>query len=470
MRTTGRLAIVVALLAIGCGDDGATTDPPPDWSRELPAADLSFGSHRGLTPVRGIIHLHSPYSHDACDGLPRDEETGAVDESCLADLREALCVTRVGYAVLTEHDDSMADEDDFNNMFLMREDDEMIRNGAGDPIASRIRCDNGHEVLWYTGGENQLMPLMLDGHPVGDASARADVYNAYDATTSQAFKDLGGLVWVAHTEGRSVEEMRPLELDGLEIYNLHANIDPNIREEDLGLDAAGAIRAVAEFADTSETGPEPDLALLSFFEASLAVDRWDTLLGEGFRISGSAGTDAHQNSLPIMMKDGERGDSYRRMIRWFSNVVLADDPSDPVDVEEALRAGRMYVAFELFGTPSGFDVVATGGVNGEAELGDTLSATDGATLQVTLPTVYGLDPMLPVPEIRARILRVDATGTTELAAGDATTISAAIDAPGAYRVEVYIVPHHHAPYLGRLTEHAAKEKIWVYSNPIYVTD
>ena len=43
---------------------------------------------RGLLPARGIIPLHSPYSHDACDGDPRDEFTGAVDEDCLGDLRE----------------------------------------------------------------------------------------------------------------------------------------------------------------------------------------------------------------------------------------------------------------------------------------------------------------------------------------------------------------------------------------------
>lgn len=466
MRTTWGLAILAIALP-ACGASG-TTEPPPAWSAELPAADVAFGGQRGLTAVRGIIHLHSPYSHDACDGEPRDETTGDVNEACLTDLRAALCTTRVGYAALTEHDDSMADVDDFAALFLARAGDELIRNTSGEVIASRIHCANGHEVLWFTGGENALMPLMIDRHPDGDAAQRHAVYNAGDAQTVQTFRELGGLGWIAHTEQRSVDELRALGLDGLELYNLHANIDPNIRQDHLGLDPAGAIQAVAEFADPSPEGPEPDLALIAFLERSVAVDRWDALLGEGLRISASAGTDAHQNALPIMLRDGERGDSYRRMIRWFSNIVLADDPRDPVAIEAALRHGRMYVAFELFGTPSGFDMVATT-ADATIEIGGELSASAAATLTVTLPVVFELAASLPAPEIRARILRVDASGVTEVASGDAPALTVAIDTPGAYRVEVLITPHHHAPYLGRLDDHAAREQVWIYSNPIYVT-
>lgn len=453
----------MAACLAGCADPAPPA--PPAWSKQLPPAATAFGGHRGLSPVRGIIHLHSPFSHDACDGMPRDEQTGAVDEACLADLRAGLCISRVDYAALTDHDASMADED-FETLFLQRGDDDMIRDGNG-IVASRIHCDNGHDVLWFVGGENELMPIMLHGHPAGTVSERHDIYNAYDATTSQLFRSLGGLSWVAHTEGRSVDELRALDLDGLELYNLHANIDPGIRQDDLGLDPATAIQAAAEFADPNPSGPEPDLALIAFLEPSPAVQRWDTLLGEGRHISASAGTDAHQNALPIDMRDGERGDSYRRMIRWFSNVALVGDPSDPLAIEDALASGRMFVAFELFGTPSGFDMVATG-PGGDFEIGSTLSATDGATLQVTLPAVYGLDPTLPLPAIRARILRVDSTGTTEVAAGDQATLTAPLDSPGAYRVEVLITPNHLAPYLGRFEEFAAREQVWIYSNPIYV--
>lgn len=456
----------LAALMGACGSDGPNEPELPPWDPELPPAADSMGVRRGLTPARGIIHLHSPYSHDACDGEPRDPDTGAVDEACLADLRQALCDTRVDFAALTEHDDSMADEA-FDDLLLARGGD--ARVGP----ANLMTCDNGHTALLFTGGENELMPAMIDRHPStagGTVAELHDLYNAEDPAAVAAFRDAGGLVVVPHSESRELDRIRGLAPDGMEIYNLHANIDPNIRSEFLGLDSAGAIREVVEFADTTEDGAEPDLALMSFLEPStVAIDRWDALLGEGLRIFGTGGTDAHQNSLPIVLKDGERGDSYRRMIYWFANIALASDPDDPSSIKEAVAAGRSFLAFEVFGTPAGFDVFASdaGGVAGE--LGSELTTAADLQIEVKVPQVFGLDPALPAPEIRARILRVDASGTTEVAAGPGPSLAAPADVPGAYRVEVLITPLHRGPYLRRLgTAFAEREQVWIYSNPIYV--
>ncbi|HUH03694.1 MAG TPA: hypothetical protein VML75_16985 [Kofleriaceae bacterium] len=459
-------ALALGTLAAACGGGGGPDAGPalPAWQRELPAAVDGFGARRGLSPARGIIHLHSPYSHDACDGEPRPGPNGEIDEACLANLREALCATRVDYAALTEHDASMADEE-FETLFLQREGDVLVTGAASTPIASRMTCPNGHTVLFTVGGENDLMPIMLDAHPPGTASERHEVYNAEDAATVALFRSLGGLVWIPHTEQRPIELLRALEPDGIEIYQLHANIDPNIRVDHLGLDSAGAIQAVAEFADTNPTGPEPDLALMAFLEPNQpSIDKWNTLLGEGLRLAGSGGTDAHENSLPITLRDGERGDSYRRMIRWFANVALVSDPSDPEEIQAAIAAGRFFVAFELFGTPSGFDFFAPG-----AEMGGEVTASTSAAATLALPTVYGLDSSLPAPSIRGRILRIDAGGVTEVAAGETASVTAALDAPGAYRAEVLITPRHYGAYLGHLgTAIAEREQVWVYSNPIYV--
>src|SRR5438067_11991814 len=98
-----------ALLVAACG--GSSTKPVlPAWDKTLPDASV-MGVRRGLTPARGIIHLHSPYSHDACDNHPRDATTNAPNEACLEDLRTALCVDKIDFAALTDHDDTMADED-----------------------------------------------------------------------------------------------------------------------------------------------------------------------------------------------------------------------------------------------------------------------------------------------------------------------------------------------------------------------
>ncbi len=464
MRKLGVLLIVY--LGAACGDDAV--DPPtlPEWRSDLPDPEV-MGERRGLHPARGIIHLHSPYSHDACDGNPRgDTEIGPIDEDCLADLRAALCTTRMSYAALTDHDDTMADED-FPTLFSMRDGDEAVMNGA-DQIASRIHCDNGHEVLITIGSENPLMPIMLDHHVAGTVDERHAIYNGDDAATVTAMRDAGAVVWIPHTEQRTSAELVPLAPDGIEVYQLHANIDPDIREEFLGLDSSGAITNVIAFADTTN-GAEPDLALLSFLSPNTpALTVWDELLAQGLRVSGSGGTDAHQNALPILLGDGERGDSYRRMIRWFSNVALVADPTDPIDIEAAIRAGRIFTVFELMGTPDGFDVRAEAG-SAVTELGGEVSATAGATLFVDVPTVLDLDPTLPVPEVSAKIIRVTDAGASVVAEGDGD-LSVALDTAGAYRVEVSIRPLHLGPYLGNLgTAYAEQTLPWIYASPVYVT-
>jgi hypothetical protein len=460
-----RRGLLSVPLIAACGGGG---DPPvelPEWQRGLPPAS-EMGVRRGLTPARGIVHLHSPYSHDACDGDPRPG--GLPDEACLADLRAALCTTRMNYAALTDHDDTMADEA-FETLFNMRGSDVAVIDGASQQIASRLVCPDGHEVLISVGSENELMPIMLDRHVTAATTAeRHAIYNGDDPAAAAAFRDAGGLVWIPHSEQRTVDHIREIAPHGMEIYQLHANIDPDIRADHLGLDGYGAIAAVAEFADTNPGGPEPDLALISFLSPNTpSIDKWDQLLGEGVKLVGSGGTDAHQNALPIMLRDGERGDSYRRMIRWFSNVVLTATPNDPAAIEAALAGGRAFLVFEMFGTPVGFDAHAIGGATGE--LGDEIAVAAGATLEVTLPTVWQLDPVLPVPVISARIFRLTATGKTMVAEGPGPTLTTPLDQVGAYRVEIHITPHHLGGYLRDLgTARADLDHVWIYASPIYV--
>jgi hypothetical protein len=463
----GWLVLGLSILAACGGGDAGDDDAPyvPPWQPGLPAS-IEMGARRGLTPQRGIIHLHSPYSHDACDGEPRPG--GVPDEECLSHLRAALCTTRMDYAALTDHDDTMADEA-FETLFNMRGGDEPVMNGQGAQIASRLACADAHRVLVMVGGENDLMPIMLDRHvTAADVTERHAIYNGDDPATAQAFRDAGGLVWMPHAESRTVDHIRTIAPDGMEVYQLHANIDPDIRMDHLGLPGYTAIAAVAEFADTAPTAPEPDLAVISFLSPNQpALDRWDQLLGEGLRIVGSGGTDAHENSLPIMLRDGERGDSYRRMLRWFSNVVLTDTPGEAAAIERDLAAGQAFLAFEIFGTPVGFDAHATGGAT--AELGGEVLATAGATLEVTLPTVYQLDPRVPAPTITGRVWRLSPAGKAMVADGPGPTLSAPLDQPGAYRVEVSITPLHLGANLGHLgTELAEQTYVWIYASPIYV--
>jgi hypothetical protein len=165
------------------------------------------------------------------------------------------------------------------------------------------------------------------------------------------------------------------------------------------------------------------------------------------------------------------------MIRWFANVALvagtAGEPAAIADgIEAAVAAGRTFVAFELFGTPAGFDMYATrtpGAGDVIAEIGGEVAVGDGAILELSVPSVFALDAALPAPDIRAVVYRVDAGGRTEVAAGAGPALTVSLDAPGAYRAEVLITPRHLGPYLGTLgPADAEREHVWIYSNPIYV--
>lgn len=194
----------------------------------------------------------------------------------------------------------------------------------------------------------------------------------------------------------------------------------------------------------------------------VALDRWDTLLAEGARIAGSGGCDAHENAFPMELADGERADSYRRMLFWIENHVLVDDVT-PDGIAEGLARGRFYVTTEVFGSPAGFDFVADGTV----EMGDEVPV--GATLSVTAPRLPDGWPSDPAPSITVRLLRAADGGAVEVARGDGD-LEHVTTAPGAYRVEVSMLPEHARPALGTRADLLIREIPWVYSNPIFVTE
>jgi hypothetical protein len=163
------------------------------------------------------------------------------------------------------------------------------------------------------------------------------------------------------------------------------------------------------------------------------------------------------------MADGERGDSYRRLMRWFSNVLLVSGDLDPANVKKTLAAGRGYVAVEVLGVPAGFDFHAEAGATIH-EMGADVPA--GATIVARAPTVHDLDPAATPPLIRMRVLRVTSSGTTVV--GEGLSVELPKAEPGAYRVEVRMTPNHLRAYLGESPDRFIKDGVWVLSNPIYV--
>ncbi len=453
----------VSATLLGCTGDDVRPVPaaPRAWQRLAPPASTSLGNLRQFVTARGIIHSHSPYSHDGCDGEGLDAN-GQPDATCVAHLRQGICDAAEDFVFLTDHAANMA-QAEMHELLFIQPGDEPLTDPDGAPFANFIPCADGRRTLLMTGNENTLMSVGIEKHVPGDLKTRKSTYESDGPDTVQAMHDAGALVFLAHTESRTPEYLKTIPVDGVEIFNIHAAIDPDIRADYLGLDAYAAAASILPFTRQDEDGPQPDLAILGFLQHLPQYGQlWDPMLAER-HVTGITGTDVHENSFPGMMRDGERGDSYRRLMRWISNVALVDGVLAPSTIKAAVKAGRSYVAFEILGVPAGFDFHAEDGEN-IIEMGG--QAKPGATIIAIAPIVSEIDPAVERPDITMKLLRITNGSTTSIAEGPQLRIDAA--EPGVYRIEVSITPHHLKPYLGETPDTYIREFPWVLSNAIRV--
>lgn len=457
-------AMILPLLLLACspdptpvGDSGATASGPVPWTSALPDTD-GFAPLRGLHARRAIIHLHSPWSHDACDGEPLPD--GSPDLDCLQDLRDGLCTTHVDGAFLTDHS-SYAAVPSWEDLLLAQPGDEPVEVD-GEVIANRITCPNGHQVTWMPGLESGMMVAGLHHHLGDDEDSRRAVYESESEEAIQAEIGAGAIILQAHTEQRDpadLERWRDEGLTGFEIFNLHAAFAPDIRSDYLGLDPMDWLAQIAPFTDPHGTA-EPDLLFLAvLLEQAPSIAAWDQLLATG-PVLGTGGTDAHQNVLPGLLRDGERGDSYRRMLRWFSNQLLVEgEEVTPDALEDAMRQGRNVVTFEALGTPQGFDFWLEASDGAAWEIGST--APPG-TLHLVCPTLHPESPQgAAPPEISATLLEdglvvMEGCGDFEARAGHV------------YRPVIEMLPRHLTEMLGESPEPWMRRYPWLYANPIRV--
>ncbi|WP_255215957.1 hypothetical protein [Pseudenhygromyxa sp. WMMC2535] len=346
----------------------------------------------------------------------------------------------------------------------------------GQAIANYTGCE-GFEVgatgpapfvsaLIQAGSEGKTMPIGLPAHAAETVEAREALLGSSDPAAIEALAAAGAVTLVAHTEDWSVEELVELPLDGFEMYNLHANLFLNIVEAGILLTKIGY----------PETLPHSDLILLALIsEDPIYLDTWSAVLATGVHKLTTVGTDCHRNTFPDALPDGQRVDSYERMMKWFSNHLLVaaealEDPDrlEPAALDEALAAGRLYGAFEVFGAPIGFDFHAELG-DQVFEIGGAPSLTDGAvSLEVSAPTIQDRDPSTAAPTVELRLLRASAEGWEELATssgpeGAVPTLSYLATDPGAYRAEVRILPRHLAGLLGDYEDLIDESFVWIYA-------
>ncbi|MFT6398126.1 MAG: hypothetical protein ACJAYU_002881 [Bradymonadia bacterium] len=318
-------------------------------------------------------------------------------------------------------------EVDFADLLHIRPGDDPVLDEEGTPIANRFDCDNGHRVLLRAGAEDALMPVGMTRHVPGTPEECEVVMSQYTAESAAAMREAGALVWVTHTEEKAIEDLQEIGVDGIEVHQLHANLDPRSRTEYLGLDAVGPIADIFPLI-TGTTQVHADIGFLAFVEDNApSLARWAELLQTRL-VVGTAGTDAHENTFPMEMADGERLDSYRRMMSWFSNQLLIEGELTLESADEALGAGRVLIVFDLFGSPAGADFwLQAEGVR--YEMGSTIEFAAGQTLNGTVPA-----PRLSGGEegdAYGRILRASGSEWVEVLRFEGTEFSHDLIEPGA---------------------------------------
>lgn len=452
--------VLLALLGLSCGKG---PPPPAYWKPGTFSRQPAAPNARGYMEVRGLIHAHSIYSHDACDGAPVDE-AGVYNQPCLEDFRRDLCAVRHDFVFLTDHRESFT-SNEFPDVLLYdsSKGDSLVDHGAG-PSANRLACPDGAQALIMAGTEAATMPVGLERH-VAERPTRGEIYGELSNSSLDAYKGIFGVNLVAHTEGWSVDQLATLRLDGFEMFNLHRNAFKNA-----GLLVDLVLNHVEK--GKFDTLPHPDLllALMDMDDADYLAT-WGSTLARGVQRVTTMGSDCHQNSFPQLLPDGERIDSYRRMMAAISNhLLIRTDPDGTWNdrhLKEALLAGRNYGVFEFVGYAEGFDFVALeGGV--PKEIGSTVSLAQGVVLKVQLPKVAELDPAGPQPTLTIKLWKARDGGWDEVASGSSESLEYTVTSPGAYRTEVRMVPGHLAPWIGPRTSALKTERPWIYSSALYV--
>lgn len=454
-----RHVLFAGMLLAGCTAP-APVPPPPPWQPGTVYPVPGAPGTRGALELRGLVHAHSIFSHDACDGRPVDD-AGVTDAQCLADFRDGICKTRHDFVFLTDHGDRFA-WNEFPDVLLFdaARGDELLERG-GAPVANRMSCGGGKTVLVMAGTETRTMPVGLERH-VSDR----DWYSSDEHVALDAFHDLGSINLVAHTEDWTVQELIDLHLDGFEMFNLHRSAL---------LNGGVALDLVFNYAEQGlvDRLMHPDLFLAGFtLDDPKYLATWGTVLSRGHKRVTTMGSDTHRNTFPQLLQDGERIDSYRRMMQAFSNHLLVKPKADgswgDAELKAALKGGRNFGVFEFLGYAEGFDFHALEGQT-PRELGETARLASGAVvLKASMPRVKLLDPAVEAPALRLLLFRAVEGGWEEVAVTTEGALEVPVTQPGAYRVEVRMVPTHLRGFAGTKRAFFTAERPWVMTSALYV--
>ena len=513
----GWVCAVLAMFASGCGNDsGLAAQDEPTPTATPAVTPTPPDAEPAWQEMRGAVHVHSVFSHDACDGngLPG----GLPDPLCMAQLRDSLCGAGFAFVGLTDHPSFMRDHAFVDDLLFDASAGDVLVEEGGEAIANRMACPGGATVLVTAGYEaNHTMPIGLKGHlptpelysGVDDAMLLADAQALVDG-----LKAGGAVTALAHSEGEDLSAQRIVDagFEAMEWYNPHGNFKTVLGGDTVTGDPLAVIdlvKSMESFLLGSDSGASADLLYLLLLPEwpQAGFDKWREVNRQA-SVTGLLGSDVHQNvsvdpvcgSDPgvqalcavaaaawpnaltlllsggqITLADGERIDGYDRIFRWLDNRVLATEATHGA-ITQSIRDGRSFGVFRVFGEPEGFAFTADFGDGVARALGADREGP--ATMRVVAPipeAIEGGAPFTPADagnaSVRITLLRTDAAGTVvvrdEVVAPGAVLEQPVADA-GAYSVEIHVTPHHLATALGDESALADIEYLWVITNPIRV--
>jgi hypothetical protein len=309
----------------------------------------------GWTEYRGILHSHSHLSHDS--------------EVPFEDILRVLKTTGLDFICMSDH----------------------TAQGRADFSA---QWRGLHERKLFIPGFEMKDGLM----PFGVAAGIVLSNQTEPAILARQVIENGGVLFYAHPE-EPRDWDRP-ELTGMEIYNIHTDFKRS----------SARLRALVPDLIVNQ-GVYPEQVLRTVFTRPTEfLQRWDQL-SKTRHVTGIAGNDCHQNvglrgfytaEGTIRVEDTSprtlrvfklnwftrplarlwfgplvpgrklfhvQLDPYERSARYVNTHLLARELSEPA-ILEALRAGRVFVGFDLIADSSGFQWLAAEGatrtVMGEA--------------------------------------------------------------------------------------------------------
>jgi hypothetical protein len=323
----------------------------------------------GWNEYRGILHSHSKLSHD-CE-VPFEEILAALK----ADGLDFICLS----------DHPTAGRADFDLQWRGLHDGKLFIPG--------FEMRDGFMPFGVDSG------MVLSNQTDGPALARQ-------------IAEHGGLLFYAHPE-EPRDWDRP-ELVGMEIYNIH--VDFKRREAKPSALAPDLLLSQRRY---------PEQVLRTMFHRPVDfLRRWDEL-NRTRHVTGIAANDCHQNvgfrgiytssgtvrvedTSPKTLKEFKlnaltrllvRGlfgplepgrqlfhvqlDPYARMARYVNTHVLAHELTEPA-LLESLRAGRVFVGFDLIADSAGFSWFAATGAK-PVVMGESTAWTAGTRLHATSP-------------------------------------------------------------------------------------